>query len=126
MSYGSQLNIFDAKAQQYGSDWRGIIICDNRTQLDMARRDATERLGGNYSGAAQALTLPNGASLLFRVVQYRIEAERAFRGREFTQIAWLFRPTGDHGEYNISLARAHLRSRTVPNSDLRYEYCMVR
>lgn len=127
MSYGKQLNIFRAKANQYGVDWRGIVLCKNRAQLDMAAKDAQDALDkSKYSAAAQTLTTPNGATLLFRVCEYRIEGERAFRGRQFTQIAWLFHPTGDHGEYNINLARAHLRSRTVPAADWRYEYCMER
>jgi hypothetical protein len=126
VSYGQQLNIFKAQSNRYGPDWRGVIVCESRPQLDIAARDAVDALGGSYSPAGQTLHMPNGSTLLFRVVSCRMEAERVFSGREFTQISWLYRPTGDHAEYLIDRARAQLRSRSVPAADWRYEYCMVR
>jgi hypothetical protein len=122
MSYGYQLNIFRAKSNQYGPDWRGIVACRSHNELQIAADDAKEVLAGRYSPAGQTLHCPNGATLLFRVVTNRMEAARAFSGRNFTQIAWLHAP--EDQEIRV-MARAQLRSRVVPDDDLRYEYCTV-
>lgn len=123
VSYGNQLNIFRAKSDKYGRDWRGIICCNDRHEAKLASEDALQFLGGHYNKSSMTLTLANGAQLLIRVVTCMMEAQRAFIGREFTQIAWLHRPTDSD---IIGLARARLRSRAVPADDWRYEYCTVR
>jgi hypothetical protein len=126
VSYGNQLNIFKAQANRYGPDWRAIIVCSNRDELHIAADDARETLGGRYSPAGQTLHLPNGSTLIFRVVTCWMEAERVFSGREFTQIAWLHYPSDKRADEIITLARSRLRSRNVPAADWRYEYCRIR
>ena len=123
MSYGQQLNIFRAKSNEFGPDWRGIILCGTKDELHIAADDAREALGGRYSHSAQTLHLPNGSSLMFRVITHRSDADRAFAGRRFTQIAWLHRP---EQELLRDMARAVLLSNTVPSAELRYEYLNVR
>jgi hypothetical protein len=122
MSYGNQLNVFLAKSNKYGPDWRGIVVCRDRDELHIAADDARELIAGSYSPAGQTLHCPNGSTLLFRVVSNMMEAQRAFYGREFTQIAWLHAPKDEDVR---ALARSRLRSRVVPNDDLRYEYCTI-
>jgi hypothetical protein len=122
MSYGSQLNIFRAKANQYGPDWHGIICVDNDNELHVAVGDANEALYGQYNRATRTLRVPNGAELRFRIIKDYMDAKRAFQGMEFTQIAFVHRPTDRE---IIELARYALRSRTVPAEELRYEYCCI-
>lgn len=123
MSYGNQLNILRAKSNQYGPDWHAIVCCKNKGELEMAAEDAALQLGGKYSNVGQSLVLANGSRVIFRIVTCVMEAQRAFYGREFTQIVWLHKP--DAPEL-IDMARSRLRSRKVPADDWRYEYCMVR
>lgn len=123
MSYGAQLNIFRAGSNKFGPDWRAIIIVSNGSELHIAADDAREALGGRYSHAAQTLFLPTGAKLSFRIITHRHDAEKAFKGCSFTQIAFLHRP---EQEVIREMARAALRSQAVPNNELRYEYLNVR
>lgn len=122
MSYGSQLNIFRAKSNQYGPDWNGIICVDNKNELHVAVGDANEALFGQYNRATQTLRVSNGAELRFRIIENWKDAERAFCGVQFTQIAFVHRPKDTT---IIELARSALRSRTVPAEELRYEYCCI-
>lgn len=125
MSYGNQLNIFKAQAERYGPDWRAIIVCSTKFDLQIAADDAQEFLKGQYSRVGQTLHLPSGATIIFRMVTCPMEAQRAFCGRQFTQIVWLHRPV-KYADEMIDLARSTLRSQVVPTADLRYEYCMIR
>jgi hypothetical protein len=122
MSYGSQLNIFRAKSNQYGSDWNAIICVDNASELHVAVGDARDALHGTYNGSTHTLRVPTGAELRFRIINGYQDAERAFCGNEFTQIAFVHRPKDTT---IIELARSRLRSRTVPGEELRYEYCCI-
>jgi hypothetical protein len=92
MSYGSQLNIFRAKSNQYGPDWNAIICVDNANELHVAVGDAREALHGTYNRATQTLRVPTGAEMRFRIINGYQDAERAFCGCEFTQIAFVHRP----------------------------------
>lgn len=122
MSYGAQLNIFRAKSNQYGPDWNAIICVDDANELHVAVGDAREALHGTYNMSTQTLRVPTGAELRFRIIDGYRDAERAFCGNEFTQIAFVHRP---RDTTIIELARSRLRSRTVPNEELRYEYCCI-
>jgi hypothetical protein len=122
VSYGSQLNIFRAKSNQYGDEWNAIICVDNANELHIAVGDAAEQLHGQYNRATQTMRVPNGAELRFRIINDYMDAERAFCGNEFTQIAFVHRPKDTT---IIELARSRLRSRTVPGEELRYEYCCI-
>jgi hypothetical protein len=122
MSYGAQLNIFRAKSNQFGSDWHGIICVDNANELHVAVGDAREVLHGTYNGSTHTLRVPTGAELRFRIVNTYRDAERVFCGNEFTQIAFVHRPKDTT---IIEMARSRLRSRVVPNEELRYEYCCI-
>lgn len=122
MSYGAQLNIFRAKANQYGPDWHAIICVSSPNELHVAVGDANEALFGQYNRSTQTLRVPNGAELRFRVIKDYMDAERAFCGAEFTQIAFVHRPKDST---IIELARSALRSHTVPGEELRYEYCCI-
>lgn len=122
MSYGRQLNIFRAKSNKYGRDWKGIVCCRDAQEVKIASEDAIAFLGGTYNRSTQIQTLPNGAQLYFRTVTCRMEADRAFMGREFTQIVWTHVPKD---QYAIDMSRARLRSKAVPSDDWRYEYCTM-
>jgi hypothetical protein len=122
MSYGQQLNIFRAKGYKYGVDWRGVVLCSNLHELKLAREDAVLQLKGRYFSGLRMMKFANGASLRFRVVTNVLEARQAFAGQSFTHVIWLHRPDSDEVR---DLARATVRSKTVPAEDWRYEYCMV-
>jgi hypothetical protein len=122
VSYGNQLNICRAKADKYGPDWKVMVLCEHPDQARGAQEDAENFLGGHSFKSMRLIKLPNGCTLRFAVVSSMIDAERALRGREFTQIVWLRRPKVDD---LCALARSRLRSRTVPADDWRYEYCTV-
>lgn len=126
MSYGLQLNIFRAGSNRWGPDWRGCVVVGDKNELHIAADDAVEALGGNLNRAERVLNMPTGAKLYFYIVEFPLHAEQAFKGREYTQIAFLHRPEGKYADEIISMARARLRSRVVPSNELRYEYLNIR
>lgn len=126
MSYGLQLNIFKAGSNRYGPDWQGCIAVRNKHELLIAADDALEALGGRLNKAEQVLYLPTGARLRFFIVEFPLHSDQAFKGRQYTQIVWLHRPTGAYADDIIDAARAALRSSVVPTVELRYEYLNVK
>jgi hypothetical protein len=123
MSYGSQLNIFRAKSNQYGPDWNAIICVDNANELHVAVGDAREALHGTYNRATQTLRVPTGAEMRFSHHQ-RVSG----RGTGVLRLrvhADCVRTPPERYTTIIELARSRLRSRTVPGEELRYEYCCI-
>lgn len=124
VSYGHELNVFAARAAEYGKDWRGVVLCKHAEQRRMAAEDAQAAIkGSRYHASVATLYLPNGARLSFFVVGNPQDAQHAFAGREYVQIIWLTEPLDDEMR---DLARSRLRSRVVPGDELRYEYALER
>lgn len=125
MSYGQQLNIFRAGSHRWGPDWHAAVLVHDRNELKVAAEDAADLLGGRYSKSEQVLYMPSGAKIRFFEVRFPLQAEKAFRGMAYTQIAWLHRPSDKYADEIINMARSALRSRVVPSNELRYEYLNV-
>lgn len=122
MSYGNQLNIFSAKAKQYGKYWKGIVLCRNNAQLLAAVEDAHSFMQtGKFHRATNTYVSKDGAHLRFRVLQDERDALCAFAGHEFSHIIWLTDPPTVAIR---SIAHSRLRSGAVPKDELRYEYAM--
>ena len=117
MSYGKQINIFKAKAEQYGRHWQGIVLCHNNVQLKMAAEDAQDMLKGVFNPQFTSIFTESGARLKFRVCKDDRDIECAMRGHEYTHIIWITPPT----RFMSHLAESRLRSRGVPKDDLRHE-----
>jgi hypothetical protein len=122
VSYGHEVNSFLDLSRRYGPDWQAIVLCKNPTQLKLALDDFADMAKARVLRGMNKATMPgNGATMRFHVVTNEEQADRAVRGREFTQIIWLHRP--DCGKTR-EIVRTRLRSRNVPACDCRSTYCM--
>lgn len=118
--YGRQLNIFRSKAEKYGPDWKGLVLCSNAHELKLAAEDAVNMTGGRYYAAMRLLKTGNGATLRFQIATTPQETQRACVGLQFTQLIWLHKP--EQAEM-ADTTFASMRSRNVPKDDWRHEYC---
>lgn len=122
-SLDDSIKRFRRGTHAYQKEWRGFVLCKTVLGMQMHFDEIKRQLAGSSVGLKQAnhttrtLTTNKGSTLTFGVIEDKGAAETSLKGREFTQIMFLYRPDDDV----IIRAQGALRSPFVPPEQYRLD-----